>query len=105
MLNNRREKFDDNMMMMTNFRCSKKTQPVRGWNVADICTHCVYTTPAPEMGARFRFVGKPAVAPCRLAGSAPQKTCPDNTHKQKLQSYGCVTSVTNNKQATNINRM
>ena len=42
----------------------------------------------PEMGARFRFLGKPAVAPCRLAGFAPHKSrgrrvksWPDDTNK------------------------
>ena len=68
---------------------SKKTQPARGWNATDICTHCVNTTLPPEMGARFRLLGKPAVAPCRMAGSAPHKSrgrrvksWPDDTHTQ-----------------------
>ena len=52
---------------------SKKTQPARGWNATDICTNCVNTTLSPEMGTRIRFMGKPAVAPCRMAGSAPTK--------------------------------
>ena len=54
-----------------------------------------------EMGARFRFLGKPVVAPCRLAGSAPHnsggrrvKSWPDDTHNT-LQSFGLVTSVIN----------
>ena len=34
----------------------------------------------PEMGARFRFLGKPAVALCRLAGSAPHKSGCNYTH-------------------------
>ena len=44
----------------------------------------------PEMGALFRFFGKPAVAPFRLAGSAPHKSggvdsnpCP-TTHSSHL---------------------
>ena len=50
-----------------------------------------------EMGARFRFLGKPAVAPCRLAGSAPHKSggrrvksWPDHTQTNTLQSFGFV---------------
>ena len=39
---------------------SKKTHPARGWTSAEIC--------------RNRFLGKPAVAPCRMAGSAPHKS-------------------------------
>ena len=42
----------------------------------------------PEMGTRFRFFGKPTIAPCHLAGSAPHKSegrrvksWPDDTHK------------------------
>ena len=41
------------------------------------------------MGARFRFMNKPSVAPCRLTSSAPHKSGgrrvksrPDGTHKQ-----------------------
>ena len=48
----------------------------------------------PVMGARFRFFCKPAVAPCRLAGSAPHKSggrrvkfWPDDTHKQTHSSH------------------
>ena len=44
-------------------------------------------TSAQILGARFRFGGKPVVAPCRLSGSAPHKSggrrgksWPDNTH-------------------------
>ena len=69
--------------------CSKKTQPARGWNAADICTNCVYTIPAPRDGGPIPFLGKSAVVPCRLAGSAPHKSggCPvkswpDDTHNK-----------------------
>ena len=51
----------------------------------------VYTQSLPqEIVAQFRFWGRPAVAPCRLAGSAPHKSggrrvksCPDDTHTHK----------------------
>ena len=49
-----------------------------------LCLH----NPSPEMGARFRFLGKLIVAPCRIAGSAPHKSggrrvksWPNDTHK------------------------
>ena len=53
----------------------------------------------PEMGDRFRFLGKSAIAPCRLAGSAPHKSG-ERRHIQTktLQSFGFVTSVINKKQ-------
>ena len=34
---------------------SKKTQPARGWNAADICTNCVYKIPAPRDGSPIPF--------------------------------------------------
>ena len=34
---------------------SKKTQHVRGWTAADICTNCVYTIPAPRDGGPIPF--------------------------------------------------
>ena len=52
----------------------KKTHSARGWTAAGHCTNCVYTVPAPEMWTGFRFLGKSAVAPCHLAGSAPHKS-------------------------------
>ena len=38
----RQQQHDDNEF--------QKTQPARSWDAAEICTHCVYTTPTPEMG-------------------------------------------------------
>ena len=81
---------------------SKKTQPARGWNAAEICTNCVYTIPAPKDGGPIPFLRKPAVAPCHLAGSASHKSGdvesnpgPATHTKNTLQSFGFVTSVTN----------
>ena len=63
------------------------------------------------MGARFRFLGKPAVVPCHLASSAPHKSggrrvksWPDDTQTITLQSFGFVTSCHKqiNKQQTSI---
>ena len=34
---------------------SKKTQHVRGWTAADICTNCVHTNPAPRNGGPIPF--------------------------------------------------
>ena len=45
---------------------SKTIQPASGWTSADICTNCVYSILAPEIGAQFRFLSDPVVAPCRL---------------------------------------
>ena len=82
--------------MQTNnrHRRSKKTQPARGWTVADISTNRVYTIPAPRDGGPIPFFGKPGVAPCRLDDSAPHKiggrrvkSWPDDTHKQTHSSH------------------
>ena len=69
-----------------------ETQHVHAENTAHMlqCSQIVSTQSLPpEIGNRFRFLGKPAVAPCRLAGSAPHKSggrraksWPDDTHKQ-----------------------
>ena len=56
-----------------------------------LCLH----NPCPQRwGTRFHFLGKPAVAPCCLAGSAPHKSggrrvksWPDDTHKQTHSSH------------------
>ena len=37
---------------------SKKTHPAQGWNAADRCTNCVYTTPAPRDGCPIPFFGQ-----------------------------------------------
>ena len=68
----------------------------------------------PEMGARFRFFGdKPAVASCRLAGSAPHKSggrrvksWPDDTHRQTHSSHLDLGPLSQtDKQETNLNQM
>ena len=59
--------------MVSSSRCSKKTHHARGWNAAEICTHCVYTIPAPRDRGPIPYFGQAGGAPCRLAGSAPQK--------------------------------
>ena len=71
-----------------------------------------------EMEAGFRFMGKPTVAPCRLAGSAPHKSggqrvksWPDEPHKQTVttRTHSIHMDVWHlsqtNKQATNLNQM
>ena len=82
------------MLVVTIWGRSKKTQPARGWTAADICTNRVYTFLAPRDGGPIPFFwGRPAVAPCRLAGSAPDKSegrrvksWPDDTHRQTHSS-------------------
>ena len=73
------------MCMVTSHCWSKKVQPARGWTAADICI---------RDGAPIPFLGKPTVAPCRLAGPAPHKSggrqvksWPDDTHKQTHSSH------------------
>ena len=75
-------------MEMRGYR-SRKTQPARGWTAAGIFTNCVYIIPAHRDGGPIPFLGNLAIAPCRLAGSAPHisggrrvKSWPDDTHKQ-----------------------
>ena len=62
---------------------------------------------------KFRFLGKLAVALCRLAGSAPHKSgghrvksWPDVTHKQTHSSHLDLWPLSQtNKQETNLNQM
>ena len=64
----------------------------------------------PEMGARFRFLDKSAVAPCRLAGSVPHKSggrrvksWPDDTHKHTPVIWTCdLCNKQINKKQTSI---
>ena len=66
-----------------------------------------------KMGARFRFLGKPAVARFRQAGSAPHKSggrrvksWPDDTHKQTHSSHFDVCPLSQiNTQETDLNQM
>ena len=62
----------------------------------------------PEMGPDS-FLGKPSVAPCRLAGSVPHKSgghrvksWPDDTHKQTHSSHMDLCLKQINKQQTSI---
>ena len=41
---------ENNKVMTNNNNGTKKKQPARGWNTADICTNCVDTTSAPDGG-------------------------------------------------------
>ena len=93
--------------MMMIYVHSKKTQPARGWNAADICTHCVYTIPAPRDGVPIPFWGQ-AVATCRLAGSAPHKSRDvksnpgPTTHTNNHAPVICVCHKQINKKQTSI---
>ena len=69
---------------------SKKTPHARGWNAADICTNCVYTTHSPIDGDPIPFLRKagrrslpPGSAPHK-SGGRRVKSWSEDTHKQTL---------------------
>ena len=81
---------------------SKKTQPARGWNAAEICTNCVYTIPVPRGGGPipiFGQAGRRSLQPGWLCSSQKRGTSSyilvqPHTQTNTLQSFGFVTSVT-----------
>ena len=89
--------------------CSKKRQSARGWNAADICIYCVYTIPAPRDGGPIPFLASrpslPAAWLTLLTKAGDDESNPGpTTQTNTLQSFGFVTSVTNNinKKQTSI---
>ena len=93
---------------------SKKTQPAQSWTAADICTNCVYTIPSPRDGVPdsvyWGKAGRRSLPPGWLCSSQKRGTSSQilarrHTQTDQLQSFGCVTSVTNNIQVTNPNQM
>ena len=63
------------------------------------------------LGAQFRFLAKPAVAPCHLAGSAPHKTgghqvksWPDDIYMDLVYDIATVGAQFYNKPRSNIDR-
>ena len=62
-------KANHSRIMLNNIHNDKRSCCWARATKAGICTHCINTN-----WARFRFLGKPTVAPCRLGGSAPHKS-------------------------------
>ena len=94
------------MLAVTIWGCSKKTQSARGWNAADICTNCVYTTPAPRDGDPILGPAGRRYMPSgwllfTKAGDVV-KSWPYDTNKLTPVIWICDLC---NTQATNLNQM
>ena len=68
---------------------SKKTQPARGWNAADICTNCVYTIPAPRDGGPIPLFGQAVRRSLPPGGGRRVKSLPGDTNKHTPVIWIC----------------
>ena len=96
--------------METTEECSKKTQPARGWNAAEICTNCVYIIPAQSWVPDSVFgASRPSLPASWLAliftkaGDVESNPGPTTHTNNTLQSFGFVTSVTNKETSLRCN--